>query len=391
MIETWFDIKRARTAPAPIGENPMKKRWSSLLLALLCLTLTACGGQTDAGTQTPDPTASVSPSPSAPAPSQSVSPSPEPDPESFNPLTGLPMDEEQAAARPAAILLNNLSSALPQQGNSGADIIYEVVAEGGITRMLGVYQSLADVGIIGSVRSARPYYVELALGHDALLIHAGASEDGYRLMEELDVDHLDGVNGTYSNSALGLFWRDQDRMAGKHYAVEHSLVTSGEAASAVLSRSSFRLTHAEDYTPALTFAPDAAPQNGEDADTVTVSFSSVKTGVFRYDAGSGLYRVEQSSGPYIDGNTGEQIAVTNVLVLRADITNSGDSYGHVNVTLDRGEGWFACGGKLVPITWRKDGPQSPITYALEDGSPLVLGQGKSYVNIVGLTRPVSWA
>lgn len=64
-------------------------------------------------------------------------------------------------------------------GQSQADIIYECLAEGGITRMMGVYQSVEGVGMIGSVRSARPYYLELALGHDALYIHAGGSEDAY--------------------------------------------------------------------------------------------------------------------------------------------------------------------------------------------------------------------
>ena len=77
--------------------------------------------------------------------------------------------------RPVAVMLNNLKEALPQLGQSSADIIYEVPAEGGITRMLGVYQSLDGVGTIGSIRSARPYYLELALGHDAIFLHAGAA------------------------------------------------------------------------------------------------------------------------------------------------------------------------------------------------------------------------
>ena len=367
----------------------MKKKLS-LLLVLICLLLSACGDGQEAETPSASaPTPSVSAS-ATPSPSPEPTPTPEPEPEPVNPLTGLPMDEVAAAARPVAVMLNNLAAALPQQGNGDADIIYEVVAEGGITRMLGVYQDLTDVGTIGSVRSARPYFVELALGHDALLVHAGASNDGYVAMKDWDADHLDGVNGVYSYPSTGLFWRDRDRVEGKHYAVEHSLVTTGEAICAVLERSSFRLAHEEDYEPALAFTEDGTPASGEDAGIITVSFSGVKTGVFRYDADSGLYQVEQGSNPYIDGNTGEQIAVTNVLVLRTDITDSGDSYGHMGVTLSGGEGWFACGGKIVPIAWHKDGPRSPVTYTLEDGSPLLLGRGKSYVNIVGLSRPVSW-
>lgn len=89
------------------------------------------------------------------------------------------MGKEWVNRRPVAIMLNNLKEALPQLGQSQADVIYEVPAEGGITRMLAVYQSLDGVGKIGSIRSARPYYLELALGHDAIYIHAGGSEDAY--------------------------------------------------------------------------------------------------------------------------------------------------------------------------------------------------------------------
>ena len=98
-------------------------------------------------------------------------------PTGTNPLTGLPIEPEYEQRRPVAVMLNNLKKAQPQLGNSQADIIYEVPAEGGITRMLAVYQSLEDVGSIGSIRSARPYYIELALGHDALYVHAGGSPE----------------------------------------------------------------------------------------------------------------------------------------------------------------------------------------------------------------------
>ena len=65
-------------------------------------------------------------------------------------------------------MFNNLKAAQPQLGISRADIIYEVPAEGGITRMLGVFQNISGAGVLGSIRSARPYYIELALGLDAL-------------------------------------------------------------------------------------------------------------------------------------------------------------------------------------------------------------------------------
>ena len=108
----------------------MKKRLLPLVLALLLLS--ACGQETAAPTPTP---ALATPTPAA-----TPTPTPEPTPYAgpVNPLTGLPIEEDWVQKRPAAIMLNNLREALPQQGLSQADIIYEVPDEGGITRMMGI-------------------------------------------------------------------------------------------------------------------------------------------------------------------------------------------------------------------------------------------------------------
>lgn len=360
-------------------------RAAALVLALLLLT--SCGKQAEEPpeeSETSSPTASESPSPS---PSAS-----EPEPTSTptgpaNPLTGEAMDEEQVKARPVAVMLNNITAALPQQGNSGADIIYEVIAEGGITRMLGVFQSLDGVGIVGSVRSSRPYFIELAMGLDAVYVHAGGSEDAYSCMSSWSTDHMDGVRGVYSGN--GLFWRSRDRITGKSYAAEHSLVTSGESIQKYLADSGFRLEHDADWTSPLDFTGDGTPEGGSSAKTVMVSHYGNKATLFRYDDASQKYLVEEYGGAYIDGNTGEQIAVTNVLALRARMADMQDGYGHVSISLDKGDGWFACGGKVIPITWKKGAYNEALTYYTEDGKPLVLGQGKTYVNVIPATAEVT--
>ena len=91
-----------------------------------------------------------------------------------------------------------------------------------------MFQSLDGVGKIGSIRSARPYYLELALGHDAIFIHAGGSEDAYAMIRQWGVDALDGVRGPYmSNTEYGnLMWRDPERK--QQYSLEHTVVTTGE-------------------------------------------------------------------------------------------------------------------------------------------------------------------
>lgn len=378
----------------------MKKKSLSLLilLCLICIFLCACGEEPVEEavevSASPAPSQTVKPTPAA-KPTPSVSPSPVPtepvkeEPKNVNPLTGLPMDEEKLDDRPVAIMLNNLKAALPQQGNSQADIIYETVTEGGITRMLGVYQSVEGVPTIGSVRSSRTCYVEMALGHDAVYVHAGGSDEAYARMDEWKVDHMDGVRGQYSYAGAGLFWRERDRVEGKWFDTEHSLVTSGEAVAKVLEGSGLRLEHGEDYAYEMSFAKDAAPEAGEPAHKITIPFSQYKTGVFTFEEASGAYLAEEYGQPYVDGNTGEQVAVTNVLILLTEVRYTGDRYGHTDVELKGGEGWFACGGKICPITWEKGERTEQFRYFTEDGEPLTLGQGRSYVNIIPNTGEIT--
>lgn len=362
----------------------LTKKLAPLCLALL-LGLSACG----------KPTAQVSPAPEHSLPVRTPEPIPTPTPEPeytgpVNPLTGLPIAEEYANRRPVAIMLNNLKQALPQVGVSDADIIYECLAEGGITRMLGVYQDLSQAGAIGSIRSSRPYYLELALGHDAVYIHAGGSPDAYEKIRAWNVTALDGVNGPYCGSSPGsnLMWRDADRRRNMGY--EHSVITTGETIVERFAGYSFRQEHQEGYTYEMNFLPDGTPSGGVTANTITVPFSNVKTGVFTYDPEQELYLVEEYGKPYVDGNTGEQVGVTNVLILKTRCSAiRGDDKGRITVDLTSGgTGYYACGGQLIDILWSKGGRNEQLRYTDLNGNPISLGAGHSYVNIVPLDSDV---
>ena len=356
----------------------MRKRiLAAILAAMMLLSLAGCGKE-----QEPEPPA-VEPEPV-------VEPEPEPEsepepcvPAGTNPLTGLPMEPEYENLRPVAVMLNNLKAAQPQLGVSLADIIYEIPAEGGITRMVGVYQSLEGVGMLGSIRSTRAYYLEVALGHDALLVHAGGSPEAYRDIPAWGVDNMDGVNG---GSDARIFWRDPERR--KTMNSEHTMVTTGEKIQEYLGEGHFRTEHQEGYAYVQAFAEDGTPANGVPAEHVTLEFSSYKTGTFDYDPETGKYLVGQYGAEYIDGNTGEQVGVTNLLVLETSISNiSGDTAGRISVKLTgTGQGTYFCGGKCVPIQWSKGSRDNQFRYSLEDGTALTLGQGNSYVCIVSPKR-----
>lgn len=365
-----------------------KRRWGTKLLAgLLLLSLTACGGgggsssQPGSASQPPD-----EPDVSAIAP---VEPDPEPVYPYANPLTGEGLDEDISGRRPVAVMFNNLKKALPQIGVSQADVLYEVVAEGGITRIMGVYQDLDGVGDLGSIRSARDYYVNIACGHDAIYVHAGGSPQAYDAFDNWGVTHIDFVNGPYDD----MCWRDPERR--QTAGLEHSLLTSSER---ILDQmpSRFRLDHEEGYSLGWTFSQEA-PDGGEKVIRLTVPFSNYKTGYFTYDASRGQYLSDQSLDgsdpiPYVDGSDGERAAVSNVLVLYTDISLvAGDSAGRMSVrTTGTGDGLLLRDGQLYPITWKRDARADCFTFLDKSGGNIPLAVGASYINIVSTSADITW-
>ena len=347
----------------------MKRTLAWLLLLCMLFTLLAgCGEKTEE--ETVDEITIVTPEPE---------PEPEPEPIIENPLTGEAVTEEVRARRPYAVMLNNISVALPQYGITQADIIFEVVAEGGITRMLGLFQDVSQLGSIGSVCSARSYYIDLAQGYDAVYIHAGGSPQAYSDLKAKGIDHIDGVNGNTAN----VFFRDQGRIRSAGY--EHSMFTSGERLTNYVDTiESMRHTHKDGYELNQQYVEDATPAGGEDAPLIRAYFGGGKKTSFEYNAETKLYNVYEYGAPYIDGASGEQVGVPNVLLLFTNVSQiSGDNKGRMDVrTTGEGTGIYACGGKSVAIKWSRAGLESPFSYTLENGDPLPLNIGHSYVCIL---------
>ncbi|NCC68530.1 MAG: DUF3048 domain-containing protein, partial [Clostridia bacterium] len=264
----------------------MKKLFCAVL-SLMLIFISACGGGTASPTSTPgsEPTASLSPgeenNESSPAPTETAAPTEAP---YTNPLTGEGMDEDISSCRPWAIMINNLDKALPQCGISQADIIYEVPAEGGVTRMMAIFSDVSDVEAIGSMRSLRPYYADIGLSYDAIVVHAGGSEESYTEAYNYGVDHLDGVLGSYADTA---FYRDPSRMA---YGLEHSMFTTGERLITAAEGEGFDFEHdGSSYDYRLSFSENAASQCDEKAEYVLITYNGYKCTSFLYDDDTGLY------------------------------------------------------------------------------------------------------
>ena len=346
------------------------KRYIAIALALLMLLCTACSSkspESDAADKREN--ASVAPTPGA---------TDEPYvPSDYDPLTGLPVDQP-SALRPYAVMVNNIIYAQPQVGTSKAAWIYEIEAEGGITRMLAVFSDLDDVPNLGSIRSVRPYYLSIARSYDAILVHAGGSEQAYSDLETSGYDHLDGVRDGSASSAL--YYRDPSRQA---HGVEHSLFLHADQVAAYASSHGIRMEHNGNYTSGLNFADDAASQCTGTANTVSVAVTTSKNTSFTYHADTGMYTAAQYNADYTDGGTNEIVNFANVMVLNTTINMTGDEKGHNEVeVVGSGTGYFITGGQYVAIKWSRADINSPFTYTLEDGTPLFLSRGATYCCIV---------
>lgn len=331
------------------------KRFFACLLAAALLVCSGCG------------TKSEKPSTNAATPKTETY---------YAPLTGEQLSTKPENTRPFAVMINNIVYAQPQVGISNADIIYEIPAEGGITRMMAIFSHLYDVESVGSIRSLRPYYLSVALSYDAIVIHAGGSEQAYSDVKTYNADHLDGVRDGNTSS---MFYRDASR--GQHGS-EHTLFFHGANVEALVNQYKFRTEHESSYKTGLNFADNAADQCNNTAANVQITFNTSKSTSFTYHTDSGKYTAVQYKDDYKDGATGEAVTFSNLLILTADMKTV-DSYGRLAVDLiGSGTGYFVTGGKYVPIKWSRSDINSCFTYTLEDGTALNLSRGTTYVGVI---------
>ena len=228
--------------------------------------------------------------------------------------------------------------------------------------------------------------MNLARGHNAAIVHCGGSVYATNLLRQGVCDDIDQFyNGAY-------FYRDQDRVSAG-YAWEHTLFASGESIWNCLNDRNYAAESTYDIVPA--FSENAAP-DGETANTVTVQFNSGgKQTELTYQEETGCYTAMQhwynKSHPFMDKNTGEDVQFRNVFVLYTKCWKIEAGAPNVAYELEgSGEGYFACGGKIIPIQWHREDLDKPMTYTLADGTPLTQGVGKSYVAILPLNSPMSY-
>ncbi|MDB4872444.1 MAG: hypothetical protein JWL97_3448, partial [Gemmatimonadales bacterium] len=293
------------------------------------------------------------------------------------PLSGLPTRPELAKRRPVAVVLDNYSpDARPQAGLNRASVVFETVAEGGITRFMAVFLE-RDAPLVGPVRSARIYFDSWAAGLNAIYGHAGGNNDA--LAELPSLTTITNVDGLVSSA----FWRSGDR------AMPHNLYTSstGVRAAADIRGNSVALTRLLHKQP----APQALRPAGG---SITIDFSRMEYNVeYRYNPKCNCYPRSMSATPHMDAISLRQIAPSNVVVLYADVTpdHNSDTPGSVYVqTSGIGEALYFRDGTETRGYWQKGAASDQLQLLNLKHQPIALNPGQTWFEVVPTGNTVSW-
>ncbi|MCD4713748.1 MAG: DUF3048 domain-containing protein [Clostridiales bacterium] len=289
----------------------------------------------------------------------------------INPLTGLYVDDSVLDRRPIAVMLDNLYSARPQAALSEADIVYEILAEGRITRYMAIFYSDYPE-LIGPVRSARPYFVEKALEYDPYYVHVGGSNQALKDIRAYEMADIDGLSS-------GSFWRVS------HKRIPHNMYTSSKVLIEEGNRKGYTKTKVPEF---LSFNDDFLALNGTKASEITFEYKEPtptdRTGYttsYTYNNENKLYYRYTNGEPHVDENDQNQLTCTNIIVQYAK-TKVIDNEGRLKVDfIGSGTGKLYTGGEVIDIKWDKSSAHTSTSFYKSDGTPIKLNPGVTWFQI----------
>lgn len=329
---------------------------------------------------------------------QPTPPPTEPAPQYFNPLTGEGMDQ-QVYARPYAVVLNNSKAAMPQHGVGAADILYEALIEGE-TRCLGIFYNMnpETAKTLGTIRSARYYFIQIAQSYDAIYVHNGQSSDeeigAKQYFKKTGWEHMDAITSPGANK---FYYRDRKELG---YSYEHTLFIRPDGVVSLAEQLKFNTLRELPLDVGLTFNDDKLII-GDSAENVRVWFNFSgkpsprwhKSTLLTYNKEEKVYYASQhhpdcvnnviQDQPYVDGNTEETVKFRNVLILRTAVSQKKESELLYIQTTGSGTGIFLCNGQAVEINWSRENVEDPFVYTLAaTGEEVTFGVGHTYVAVV---------
>lgn len=277
----------------------------------------------------------------------------------------------ESNSRPVAVMINNHPAAVPNHaGLQDAYITYEIIVEGGLTRLMAIFKD-KDTARLGSVRSARPYFLDYVLENDAIYTHFG-----YSAQAKIDIPNLNinNVNGLVDSG----FWRDNTL----NVAYEHTAFISMENILNTAKNKGYRLTTND--KPILNYTTKeidlSKMDNSKVANNVVINYSSHQNTSYTYDNSIKKYKRFVKGEPHVDGVTKKQYVVKNILVLKVQ-NYSDDGYLQKLNNTGYGDGYYITNGYAIPIKWHKESRGSKTTYTDLNGNEILINDGNTFIQI----------
>lgn len=283
-------------------------------------------------------------------------------------------------SRPIAVSINNNHAAWPQAGLQDAYLSYELIAEGGITRILAFFKD-TNTEKIGSVRSARHYFLDYVLENDAIFVHYGHSPQALSDIKSLGINN---INGMYDASA---FYRDKTLKR----ASEHTAFTTMEKIKKAIKSKGYR-TETDKGTLLKYSAVNkdySKDETSKVANNVSITYSDYQTTSYVYDKENKVYKMYMSKEEHNDLVTKKQYTVKNIITYQVE-NSSIDKKGRQNLyNTGRGEGYFISNGIATKIKWSKVSRSAKTKYTLMDGTELVVNDGNTWIHIQPKNKTLS--
>ena len=284
-------------------------------------------------------------------------------------LTGEVVTRDIRDRRPIAVMVENYWEARPQSGLDKADVVYEVEAEGGITRFVAIFQS-QDAAEIGPVRSVRPYFVSLVNAYNPLYAHVGGSSEGLQTIKNLQIADIDEM---YLGTQV--FWRSADRKA------PHNTYTGTDKIRQYAKGKG--LDKPVEFTGFRFLQKGEENQDGKDAKKVSINFPARENVVhYVYDPAAKLYNRSHQS-PHMDKVTGKQLTARNILIQFASHQPTGPGAQTLKVgVVGEGKAMLVSQGKIYFGKWSRQSDRDGTIFTDDNGQEFKLAPGQTWVEIV---------
>lgn len=378
-----FRLQRPRT-------KKQKLIWAAAILVILLTATTTTWALTRSGQTTVAKTTKKA------APKKVIAPK-----IIYSTLSGLPVPDASVNQRTiTGVMIENSIDARPQSGLGEASVVFEAVAEGGVTRFLALFQDTAPANI-GPVRSARPYYVSWALGFNAAYAHVGGSVDG---LADITAWHVQDMNQFYN---AGSFHRTTDRDAPHNVYTSIATLNQLEAAKGYsssytgLARKADQLyvAPAAATSTSTTTTTKTKPAPAADTRTVANSIDFALSGYtydphYDYVAATNSYNRSEAGEAHIDANTNKQISPRVVIAMvlplvRGALDSSGAYYSNYTTT-GTGQAYIFQDGTVTQGQWNKADNNAALTFTDSAGTPIPLDRGTTWISAVSGTGQVTY-